>query len=103
MTDLLNKTGEIEEARTIFERSLAVRMRVLGEDHKKTLMTVGNLGTTYSLLGNFEKALELYERAFEGCEKTLGKLHPQTTSNMFNMASLYFYAGAYGKSEGLFA
>ncbi|GMH80691.1 hypothetical protein TL16_g08655 [Triparma laevis f. inornata] len=40
----LNKKGEDEEAKECMERSLAGRMKVLGEDHKDTLAKLNNLG-----------------------------------------------------------
>ena len=63
-------------------------MKVLGEDHKLTLMSLNNLGGVYSILKNHEKAMEYYERALEGYEKTLGGKHPRTVSTVINIGVL---------------
>ena len=85
----LFENEEYEEARKVYERCLAGREKVLGEDHKKTLMTVNNLGNVYYGLQDYEKALEYYERALKGYEKTLGKTHPDTLTTVMNIANVY--------------
>ncbi|GMI17231.1 hypothetical protein TrLO_g9450 [Triparma laevis f. longispina] len=95
----LDDNEEYEEAREVHERCLAGRVKVLGEDHKDTLMVVHNLGLLNQMLGNthpdtlmtvvniaviykvtwdYEKAEELYERALEGYEAQHGKDHEDT-------------------------
>jgi hypothetical protein len=39
--------GDYEEARKVYEKCLLGKETVLGEDHKKTLATVNNLGTVF--------------------------------------------------------
>jgi len=63
--------------------------KVLGEDHKKTLGSLNNLGTVYHKMKDYEKALEYYERALKGREKTLGKTHPDTLNTVGNIAIVY--------------
>ncbi|GMH72204.1 hypothetical protein TL16_g05857 [Triparma laevis f. inornata] len=95
--------GQIEEAITVYERSLAGQMKVLGEDHKDTLGTLNNLGIVYDDLNNYEKALEYHERALEGKEKTLRKNHPDTFSTLMNIAIAYNEGlKYYGKAEELY-
>jgi tetratricopeptide (TPR) repeat protein len=76
------------------------QVKVLGEDHKDTLMTVNNLGIVYHKLKDYEKALEYYERPLKGKEKMLGKTHPSTLSTVMNIANVY-NSGLkdYGKAE----
>jgi tetratricopeptide (TPR) repeat protein len=78
-----------EEARRVYEKCLLGREKVLGEDHKDTLMTVNNLGEVYRRMKDYEKALECYERALKGSEKTLGKTHPDTLGTVMNIAIVY--------------
>ena len=87
----LKENGEYEEARKVWERCLAgrVRVKILGEDHKDTLMTVHNLGNVYQNSKDYEKSLECYERALKGSEKTLGKTHPDTLGIVMNIALVY--------------
>ncbi|GMH72191.1 hypothetical protein TL16_g05853 [Triparma laevis f. inornata] len=100
----LRDNGEYEEAIKIFERYLAGRMKVLGEDHKHTLMAVNNLGNVYNVsLKNYEKALECYERALKGQEKTLRNNHPLTLSTVMNIAIVYKIGiKDYGKAEEMY-
>ncbi|GMI11016.1 hypothetical protein TrVE_jg3300 [Triparma verrucosa] len=100
----LQENGEYEEARKVYERVLAGREKVLGEDHKDTLGTVNNLGTVHNVgLKNYEKALEYYERDLKGYEKTLGKTHPRTLGTVMNIAVLYMDGlKDYGKAEELY-
>ena len=86
----LDDIGEYEEAIKVYERCLAGRMKMLGEDHTDTLGTVGNLGAVYDVgLKNFGKALEYYERALKGQERTLGKNHPDTLGTVMILANVY--------------
>ena len=79
------------------------RVKVLGEDHRHTLMTVSNLGSVYNSLKDHEKALEYYERALKGKEKTLGRTHPSTLSTVINIANVYKDGlKDYGKAEELY-
>ncbi|GMH57355.1 hypothetical protein TL16_g02355 [Triparma laevis f. inornata] len=99
----LDDNGEFEEAKEVYERCLAGRMKALGEDHTDALDTLSNLGVVFKKLGNYEKALEYYERALKGNEKTLEKTHPDTLDTVMNIALLH-EAGlmAYGKAEELY-
>jgi len=42
--------GQHEEAIKVYERCLAGSMKVLGEDHEGTLMSLNNLGVNYKKL-----------------------------------------------------
>ena len=82
--------GEYEEARKVFERCLAGRKKVLGEDRKEMWDTVHNLGLVYDKgLKDDEKALKYFERALKGFEKTLGKTHPATLETVQCCAIVY--------------
>ena len=79
------------------------REKVLGVDHKDTLMTVTCLGNVYCRLKDYEKALEYYERALKGKEKMLGKTHPETLRTVMNIAIVYNDGlKDYGKAEELY-
>ena len=57
----LTDRGEYEEAKEVHERCLAVRMKVIGEDHQATCATMSTLGISYMDLKNYEKAVENYK------------------------------------------
>ena len=62
----------------IEEKLYAVRCRVLGEMHPKTLLTLGNLAFAYGALGDRKKAAELNEKVYALRCKVLGEAHPHT-------------------------
>jgi hypothetical protein len=39
LADVLAEKGELERARELYERSLAIRQDVLGPDHRRTIST----------------------------------------------------------------
>ncbi|GMH52644.1 hypothetical protein TrLO_g10378 [Triparma laevis f. longispina] len=98
----LKKNGEYEEAKEVLERCLAGRTTVLGENHKKTLDTLNNLGVVYRALGNYEKTLECYERALEGREKTFGNNYAMTLGTVMSTVTVNTFIQSYGKAEPLF-
>ena len=99
----LDESGELEEARTVYERCLAGQERVLGEDHKKTLSTVNDLGVLHNdYLKDYKKALEYFERTLKGYEKTLGKTHPSTLTALGNIGEVQRDSfGNFEKAESL--
>ncbi|GMH69444.1 hypothetical protein TL16_g05160 [Triparma laevis f. inornata] len=99
----LYRDGEYEEAKEVWERCLAGRTKVLGEDHLETLMTLNNLGLLYNEgLKNNEKALEYYERVLKRYERTMGKNRPVTLMTMMNSAIVHRALKDYGKVEELY-
>ncbi|GMI09951.1 hypothetical protein TrLO_g9160 [Triparma laevis f. longispina] len=71
----LYNNGEYEEAKEVYEKCLAGRLTVLGEQHKDTLGMLNNLGIVYDQdLKNNEKALEYYERALGGNRGCWGRI-----------------------------
>ncbi|GMH77980.1 hypothetical protein TrST_g7849 [Triparma strigata] len=91
--EVLELAMPAEEARKVYERCLAGREKVLGEDHGKTLATVNNLGIVSDKLKDYEKALEYYERALKEREKILGKAHPDTLRTVMNIGIVYAMNG----------
>ena len=81
---------------------MARRERVLGEDHRQTLMTLNNLGTFYHSLKNYKKAMEYYERDLKESSKKLGQNHPSTLMTLENIAIVYYELKEYGKAEELY-
>jgi len=85
--------GMYEDAQYHYVLALQGRLRVLGPDHKDTLMSLTNLGIVHKMMKDYVGAIKFYERSLEGKERTLGKTHPSTLTTMMNMATTY--------SEGL--
>ena len=80
--------GLLSEALSQLERSLELRRRTLGLDHKDTLSTMGKLGTLYIERGEFGKAEELLTRRLEAERRIHGDKHPDTLAALSDMAML---------------
>ena len=65
------------------------RRRVLGEEHKKTLASLTNMGVLLDNMEDYEGALDYYQQALRVQEKVLGKTHPSTMGTVMNMAITY--------------
>ncbi|GMH59267.1 hypothetical protein TL16_g02793 [Triparma laevis f. inornata] len=98
----LKDNREYEEAKEVYERCFAGRMKVLGEDHRQTLAKLVNLGGVCHMLKNYEKALEYYEKALKGNENVMGKTHPNTLHIVMNIASVYENLIDFGKAQEYF-
>jgi hypothetical protein len=65
---------------------MALRQKLLGPNHRDTLISMASLASTYEDLGQYEKAAELDLSIMEQRQKTLGAEHPATLSSMHNLA-----------------
>jgi cob(I)alamin adenosyltransferase len=81
MSDLglaLAQQGEMAKGRAMQERVLEARLRVLGEGHPDTLVSMSNLAATSVAQGDLAGALELVRRTLEKRRRYLGETHPST-------------------------
>jgi tetratricopeptide (TPR) repeat protein len=83
--DLLNRAGEYfyvrgayPQARSLVDRALAIREKVLGDEHPATAGSVYLLARLLQDQGKLVEARPLYERALAIQEKVLGPEHPDT-------------------------
>ena len=60
--------------------------RVLGEEHPDTLISMGNLASTYRNQGRWDEAEELEVQVMETSKRVLGEGHPDTPTSMMNLA-----------------
>jgi tetratricopeptide (TPR) repeat protein len=106
---LLNQIGEYsyykgnyESAKPLFERSLAIREKVLGKEHLNVANSLNNLAGLCRSQGVSEQAKPLYERALAIKEKVLGKEHPDVANSLNNLAASYYYQGNYEQAKPLY-
>jgi len=83
-------------------RALTIREKSLGPDHPDVALSLLNLATLYSDLGDYAKAEPFYQRALAIREKSLGPEHPLTARSLDNLAILYVALRDYAKAEPLF-
>ncbi|MFI1177509.1 tetratricopeptide repeat protein [Streptomyces melanogenes] len=84
--------GIVDPAVHALQRALAVRERVLGEDHPDTLTSRNNLASAYEAVGD-GRAIPLFEGILAVRERVLGEDHPDTLSSRNNLASAYEAVG----------
>eukprot|EP00053_Salpingoeca_punica_P011674 m.3016 g.3016 ORF g.3016 m.3016 type:complete len:123 (-) comp1573_c0_seq1:114-482(-) len=73
----------------MYEKALAIRLPLLGEQHPTTATTLANIGRAYNALKAPTKALEFFERAVVSLEKTVGESHPETGRVYGSMGCAY--------------
>jgi tetratricopeptide (TPR) repeat protein len=84
----LEDQGVVNRAIALFERSLADRRRVLGEDHPSTLTSRSNVAYAYETAGDLARAIPLYEAALDDSRRVLGDDHPLTVTVQRNLRAL---------------
>ena len=106
--EYLNMAGEIThdlgryaEARTFYEKALAIRENALDPEHPDVAGSLNNLAALYHAQGQYEKAEPLYQRALGIWEKSLGREHPHVAASLNNLAVLFQTQGRYEEAEPL--
>ena len=81
--------GQVEESKVFHLAALKGRRKLLGEEHKKTLDSLNNIGIVLQHMKDYEGALDYYQQAHKVSEKVLGKTHTSTLDAIMNMAIVY--------------
>ena len=85
----LYRTGKYEEAKVLYLAALEGRWRLLGEEHKDTLMSLNNMGAVLYSLQDYGGAHHYFQLALGPQEKVLGKTHHVTLQTVMNMGNVY--------------
>jgi len=78
--------GDLDNARALFERALAIREAHLGADHPDTAASLNNLALALRDQGDLDQARTLHERALAIREAHLGTDHPDIATSLNNLA-----------------
>ena len=107
--EYVNKAGKINhemgrypEARSFYEKALAIRERSLGPEHPDMAASLNNLAGLYHDEGQYAKAESLFQRSLKILEKARGPDHPDVAVCLNNLATLYYTQGQYAKAEPLY-
>ena len=90
--------GNYTKALECHNKALAIRLKVLGENHPDTATSYNNIGAVYYNQGNYAKALEYYNKALAIELKVLGETHPSTATSYNNIGAVYYNQGNYAKA-----
>ncbi|CAN5632702.1 hypothetical protein BH09PLA1_BH09PLA1_06380 [soil metagenome] len=81
------------------QTALALRRRVLGDDHPDTLQSIGDMGYLLQAQGKLSEAEPLYREALERYRRVLGDDHPGTLISISNMGALLQAEGKLSEAE----
>ena len=93
--------GKYAAAEKIGRMAVAVREKMLGQEHPDTLTSVRDLGTVLEWQGKYEEAESMQRQALEGREKVLGGEHPDTLVSVSQLGSVLSRQGKYEEAEGM--
>lgn len=86
---VLSETGGRQLGVYHMERCVEIRRRLLGEENKLTVITMGELSFYYAYSGRNQEALDLQERVLEMQKNVLGPEDPITVLSMARLAIIY--------------
>jgi tetratricopeptide (TPR) repeat protein len=95
----LGSAGRAREAQAFLEKALAIRRKVLGEEHPGTAQNYDNLANTLNAQGKYVEAAEGYRKALVILRKVLGEEHPDTATSYNNLAHNLQAQGKYAEAE----
>jgi len=68
---------------------MKVRKKILNQEYKETLSSIGMVGLAYSLGGRWKEAEKLQLQVIEIMKRVLGEEYPDMLSSIANLASTY--------------
>ncbi|NES21187.1 MAG: CHAT domain-containing protein [Symploca sp. SIO3E6] len=98
----LYQEGKYSEAIPLAEKALAIRQRILGQEHPDVATSLNNLAALYESQGRYEEAEPLYRQALEMRRRILEPEHPDVATSLNNLAALYESQGRYEEAEPLY-
>ena len=97
----LHAQGHYDEAELLLREALKRDRTTLGNLHRSTLTSVGNLGTLLQRKGDLAAAEPLLHEALEGERETRGNRHPTTLIFIHNLGAVLVAKGKYEEAEPL--
>jgi serine/threonine protein kinase/tetratricopeptide (TPR) repeat protein len=88
-------------AKQTHERALEIDRRLLGDDHPRVAMRLGNLAIVAQNMGDLQQAESLYRDAIQRNERTYGERHPETAVAKGNYGLLLQREGRLAEAETL--
>lgn len=91
--------GEWAKAEKQYRVALTIRQRILGENHRDTFTSLGNLAGALGKLGRADEAEQLYVKALEGERRVLGADDRDTLLTECNRAVFHADQGRLAEAE----
>lgn len=83
---VLQAEGKLDESRKLHEETLALRQKVLHENHPRITSSLNNLASVLMDEGDLEEAERLFHESLEMKRRLLGEDHPKTLDAIHNLA-----------------
>jgi len=93
--------GRHTEAEQLYQQTLTIARRTLGEKHPFTLQIMNGLANVYFHQRNYAEAEKLYRQTLDIQRRTLGEEHPATARTMDNLAVACANQGRNAEAEQL--
>jgi len=87
LAELHRDLGDVAQARTLLERSLAIRERLFGPEHLLTAQSLGKVASLMRAQGEHAEARSLSARALAIRERVLGAEHPDVIRELNDLAA----------------
>ncbi|MEO1396829.1 MAG: toll/interleukin-1 receptor domain-containing protein, partial [Cyanobacteria bacterium J06634_5] len=100
--DYLNERTQYSDAEPLYIDALAMRKRLLGDEHPDVAGSLNNLALLYYNQGRYSDAEPLYIDALAMSKRLLGDEHPDVAGSLNNLALLYYNQGRYSDAEPLY-
>jgi tetratricopeptide (TPR) repeat protein len=94
--------GEYAQARSLLEEGLAIRRKVLGDEHVDVATSLINVAQVADLTEHITEAVSLFRHAFEIRRRLLGDDDPRTTDALYEVAQASHTAGDFRSARPLF-
>jgi class 3 adenylate cyclase/tetratricopeptide (TPR) repeat protein len=96
----LKARGRYTDAKSLYERALAIREKALGPEHLDVAESLHNLASLYRTQCQYNTAEPLFKRALAICEK-VDPEHSEVARNLNSLAALYRDKCQYAEAESL--
>ena len=98
---VLGENGDLNNAEQLEVQVMDMRKKLLGAEHPDTLISMGNLASTYRNQGRWNVAEQLEIQVMNMRKKLFGAEHPDILVSMGNLANTYRNQGRWNEAEQL--
>ena len=98
---VMQENGDWNNAEQLLVQVVDMRKKLLGAEHAETLVSMGNLASTYDQQGRWNKAEQLEVQVMNMRKKLHGAEHPDTLTSMENVAKIYHKQGRLNEADQL--
>jgi tetratricopeptide (TPR) repeat protein len=95
-------SGESKAAIPYYEKSIAIKQRVIPPNQPSLVISYNSLGSAYLNMGEFSKALLFYNEALAITKKIRPSTHPSVASAYYDIGAVYFIMKEYSKAASFY-